>query len=179
MGLFDRIILTIYTFALTFLSAVFLAMAAGWSVPLDVIRDILRHEQGRLVVGLTAGAFFVASVRLLYFAFRRRGIGQAIRHDTEMGEVKVSLAAIENLVTRVARQQRGIREVRPSAEIRNGAVAVTLRAAVTPDVSIPELSLLLQKEIARHVRNVAGVDVAEVRVLISNITSEHRRSRVE
>ncbi len=179
MGLFDRIILTIYTFALTFLSAAFVAMAAGWSVPLDAVRDILDLQQGRLAVGVTAGAFFVASVRLLYFAFRRRGVGRTVRHDTDLGEVRISLAAVENLVTRVARQQSGVREVRPMAEVRDGAIRVTLRAVVSPDVSIPEMSDLLQKEVVRYVRNVVGVDVSEVRVIISNISSEHRRGRVE
>ncbi len=179
MGIFDRVILTIYTFALTFLSAAFVALAAGWLVPLEYVRTVLQDPNGRWVIGLAGAVFFVASVRLLYFAFRRRGSGRYVVHDAQLGEVRISLETVENLVARVARLQRGVREVRAVAEVAEGRVGVYLRTWVSPDVNIPELSDTLQREIARSVRGVIGVEVAQVRMDVVNLAAEGRRGRVE
>lgn len=178
MGIFDRVILTIYTFALTFLSAAFVALALGWREPLDHVGKVLENPNGRWAIGLTGAVFFIASVRLLYFAFRRAG-GRAVVHENELGEVRISLDAVENLVVRVARHQRGVREVRALAEIAEGRVRVYLRVWVSPDLSIPELGQTLQREVARQVREVTGAEAAEVRVHVVNVTSEGRRVRSE
>lgn len=37
MGLLDRVALMLYSLALTVLSAIFVAVAAGWELPLDFI----------------------------------------------------------------------------------------------------------------------------------------------
>lgn len=178
MGVFDRIILTIYTFALTFLSAAFVALAAGWLTPLDRIRTVLGDPNGRWAIGLTGSIFFVASVRLLYFGFRRRATGRAVVHDTDLGEVRISLEAVENLIARVARHQRGVREARPLVAIAEGRISAYLRIWVAPDVHIPELTGSLQREIVRQVGAVMGAEVSDVRIDVINV-SEPRRSRVE
>lgn len=179
MGIFDRIILTIYTFALAVVSAAFVALAAGWLAPLDYIRHVLENDHGRWVTGLSSGVFFIASVRLLYFAFRRRGRGRAVFHETQMGEVRIALDAVENLVSRVARHQRGVRDVRAEATVHDGGVSIYLRTWVSPDISIPDLTDMLQREIMRQVRNVVGAEVTEVRIHVVNLAAESRRARVE
>lgn len=179
MGIFDRIILTIYTFALTFISTAFVALAAGWLEPLDYVRTVLEDPNGRWAVGITGAVFFVASVRLLYFAFRRRSPGRSLMYENDMGEVRISLDAIENLLGRIARLQRGVREARPLAEISEGRVNAYLRIWVSPDVSIPELSNSLQREIIQQLREVMGAETDQVKIHVVNVTSEPRRGRVE
>jgi len=178
MGIFDRVILTVYTFFLTFLSAAFVAVAMGWREPLDYTRQVLENPNGRWAIGLTGAVFFIASVRLLYFGFRRGG-GRAVVHENELGEVRISLDAVENLVVRVARHQRGVRDVRALAGLSDGRVRVYLRLWVGADVAVPEVGQAVQREVARQVREVMGVEVAEVRVYVVNVASEGRRPRAE
>lgn len=147
-------------------------------MPLDEIERLLADANGRWATGLVGLVFFVASVRLLYFAFRRRGVGRGVVHDSDLGEVRISMNAVENLVSRVARQQRGVRDVRSLAAFTDGRISVDLRTWVGPDVSIPELTDLLQKEVVRYVRNVIGIDVSQVRVQVVNI-AEGRRGKAD
>lgn len=178
MGIFDRIILTVYTFLLTFLSAAFVALALGWRRPLEYVGQVLEDPNGRWAMGLTGAVFFVASVRLLYFAFRRGG-GRAVVHENELGEVRISLDAVENLIARVARHQRGVRDVRVLTALSDGQVRAYLRVWVAADVAVPELGQSLQREVARQVREVMGAQVAEVRVHVVNVAPETRRPRAE
>lgn len=179
MGVADRIILTLYTFFLAFISLFIVLMAMGWGFPLEFIRTSLLNPNGRWAVGVLGTAFFVVSIRLLYYGFRRRGPSQTVVHETALGEVRITLGAVENLVKRVARQVKGVRDIRTSVGRSPEGITVNLRAVVSPEVSIPEVSDQVQNAVKNYVRHVVGVEVAEIKIYIDNITSEARRGRLE
>lgn len=179
MGLVDRIILTIYTFALAFFSLAIVLLALGWDEPQSLLAAAVATQSGRVALGLAGLVFFAVSVRLLYFAFNRPNRHRAVVHEAELGEVRISLEAVENLVARVARGIKGVRDVRPVVRDGPEGLDVRLRVWVSPDVSIPELTQHMQEEIARYVRSVVGVGVANVETFVENITTESRRARVE
>jgi uncharacterized alkaline shock family protein YloU len=179
MRLFDRIILTAYTILLTVVSLLTVLVAAGWTRPMDGVRVSLLSTNGRLAVGLVGLLFFVSSVRLLVLAFRPRDSRQQVVHETELGEVRISLDAVESLVNRVARQVKGVRDVRPRVALNAAGIEAWLRVWVSPDVSIPGVAQELQEEIARSVQSVVGVGVSGLDIRVENITTEVRRGRVE
>lgn len=181
MGLFDRIILTLFTLGMAVLSLLLVIMAAvGWLVPLYRLQDVLSVDNGRWLVGILAGLTLVVSLRFIYFGSRKDGPKQTLIHETDMGEVRISLSAVANLVTKVARGLEGVRDVRATVVPRDGAVGVRITGVVSPEVNVPETAKLIQREVTDYTKNVVGVDVAEVKVLVQNITNEKaRRSRVE
>jgi len=179
MGIVDRIVLGLYSLSLSVISLAFFLVALGWTSPLALIISSFRNPQGRLAVGTLSLVFFVVSVRFLYYGFRKAHQGQAVVHESPLGEVRISLGAVENLVSRVARQIQGVRDVRSSVTNTPGGILVTVRSWVSPDVSIPSVSSEMQKSIKNYVANVVGTGVSEIRVLVENITTDSRKSRVE
>jgi len=179
MRIFDRVVLAVYTLTLDVFAVIFVLMAFGWRVPLDIVRTSLENAQGRWLVGLISSFYLAMSLRLIVYAFRRKYAGQAVVHDTSLGEVRISLDGIENLVRKVARQVQGVREVRGNVQMSPDGLRVSLSIVMSPDISIPSVSSEVQTTVKSYVRNVVGVEVAEVRVQVENITAEVRRSRVE
>ncbi len=179
MRIFDRVVLAVYTLTLDVLAVVFVLMAFGWRVPLELVRTSLDNVQGRWLIGLISAFYLAISFRLIVYAFRRKYAGQAVVHDTSLGEVRISLDGIENLVKKVARQVQGVREVRGNVQMSPDGLRVSLSITMSPDISIPSVSSEVQSTVKSYVRNVVGVEVAEVRVQVENITAEVRRSRVE
>jgi uncharacterized alkaline shock family protein YloU len=179
MRLFDRIVLAIYTLSLGALSVIFILMSLGWHLPMEVVGTSLSDPQGRLLVGIIALFYLVISARFIYFAFKRKYSGQTVVHETALGEVRVTLDAIENLVKKVARQVQGVREVAGRVYMGPAGIRVALSVVVSPDISIPSVSNEVQTSVKSYVRSVVGVDVSEVSVFVENITAEARRSRVE
>jgi len=177
MGVFDRVILTLYTFCLTFVSFAIVLMALGWDVPLESLAHSLSTAEGKWATGIVGAAFLVVSLRLLYFAFRRRQSTQAVVHETGLGDVRVSMDAVENLVRRVVKQTAGVRDVRARVVPEEAGVSVSLTAAVSPDTNIPELSDEIQNSVKNFVRDVVGINVSQVRIFVENITDEGRKSR--
>ncbi len=179
MGIFDRIILTIFTLIVAVFSGLVILLAAGWLAPLEVFWTSLLDISGRWIIGSAAGLTFIMAVRFVYYGFHRVGADQTLVHESDLGEVRISIGAVENLVRKVARQVKGVRDVRGWVIPGGGRLNVRLRAVISPDVSVPDVSGNIQNAVRDCLSNVVGVEAGEVRVFVENISNEARRGRVE
>jgi hypothetical protein len=129
-------------------------------------------------IGAVGVAWTVVSVSLLRSAFR--GAGRLPRvHVTELGDVRVSIGAIENMVMRVAANARGIRDARVRVvTLPGGTVSVAVRAWVVPETNIPQMAEDLQEAIRSYLLSVVGLDVSQVTVTVSDIGTDGRKGRV-
>ncbi|HHY95384.1 MAG TPA: alkaline shock response membrane anchor protein AmaP [Firmicutes bacterium] len=178
MSLVDRVFLAFYSLCLAVVSGLLVAVAAGWEWPWRSLQQGLADPQWRLALGAVGAVFFAFSVRFLTLGFQSRHGGRAVVHETPLGDVRVSLAAVENLVRRVARQTVGVRDVKAWVHYAPAGLVADVRLVVSPDVNIPKTSQDVQKSICDYVRDVVGVGVAEIKVLVENLSTEPRR-RVE
>lgn len=176
MGLLDRLLLTVYTVALMVFSAISLVVSLGYRSPFLAFQAALRG-QARWLTGAVSLLVLVASLRLLYSAFRRPRAH--VVHETELGEVRVSREAVANLMQRVARQVHGIRDVRPDVGIGAEGIEARLRLWVSPDVNIPALAAQVQDELRRAVREVVGVELFALSLRVENISTDARRGRLD
>jgi len=174
VGIVDKIVLTFYAFALTMVSFFSLLVTLGWRNPLDVIVKSLGMPGGRTAIGVISGFLFLASLRFIYFGFKRKP-AQALVHDTGMGEVRISLVAVKSLVSRVASRTPGVREVKADVRTGDEGLVVSLELKVAVDVSLPELADKIQKAVSSYVHDIVGVNVEAVKVSVSDIAMDVRR----
>lgn len=181
MGIIDRIVLSIYTFSLAVISGLMIVVAiAPHSLePHQWIEQALEEPRGQLLVGLTGLAFFAVSVRLISFAFTRRGGGQPVIYESEIGEVRVSLDAVESLVKKTARSIKGVRDMKAVITHGKDGLHASLRGTVSPDVSIPEVTEEIQSAVRQYVKRVVGVEMTEIRIEIENIATDGRGRRLD
>lgn len=175
MKTFDQVILVLYTISLAVISWFLLLMAFGWEAPQAFLFESFADPTGRIIIGLAAAVFFATSLRILYFAFGGRRSGGTLVHESSLGEVQISLRAIENLIEKAGRQVEGVRDLGARVESGEGGIQVLLRGSVSPEVSIPEISDRLQNIVRRHVHSVVGVEVEQVKVHVENIGDSRRR----
>lgn len=181
MSIIDRIALELFTLGIAVVAGLVILMGFGWLAPLDWLQNALQTINGRWVTGIIGLGYLVFSARFILYGFsRRRYPSQSLTQDTELGEVRVSLGAVENLVRKTASQVRGVREVR-TVVTRNkeAGIDVELSLVVSSDSNIPSLSDQVQNLIRDYVHTVVGVTVGQVKVLVDNISNESRRGRVE
>lgn len=177
MGIIDRIVMTIYTLSLAIISGlmVVVAILPDWLKPHVWIEQALGTTRGKVSIGLVGAAFFVVSVRLILFAFTRRGGGQPVVHETSLGEVRISLDAVENLVKKVARNIKGVRDIKAIITHGKDGLRAELTATISPEVSIPEVSEEIQSTVRQYVKRVVGAEMAEIRLEVDNIAADGRR----
>ncbi len=181
MGIIDRIVLSIYTFCLAIFSGlmILVAIAPEWLQVHVWLEELLLTGRGRVIMGLVGGAFFVVSVRLIVFAFSRQGGGQPVIYESSMGEVHISLEAVESLVKKTARSVKGVRDMKAVITHAEDGLRAHLTGTVSPEISIPEVSEEIQSAVRQYVKRVVGVEMAEVRIDIENIATDGRTRRLD
>lgn len=174
MGWFDRTLLALYALSLMALSLVVALMAAtARTSPLDWLSVALVHPNIRLYIGMVALIYLLVSLKFFINSITKRSEqDQAVIYDNALGQVRVTVPALENLVHKVTSQVRGVWEVKPRVTCRPEGVVIFVRASVTPDISIPQVSEEIQTRVKDYVTEVAGVNVANVRILVDNISSD-------
>ena len=179
MGIIDRIILSIYTLLLAFLSIGVILLSLRL-ISLELVWTGISHISGQWEAGLVGAVFLLISIRLLLAGMRSRRVKDTIVHHNEMGDVHISLEAIKNLVEKTARHTRGVRGVKVRINLINQGLKVSLKAVVSPEVHVPSVSAELQERVHEYIKSTVGIDLVDVEVLVENISNDFKaKQRVE
>ncbi len=124
--------------------------------------------------------FLLGIVLIAVFTSRKekeREFG-SVTNFSEMGEVRISLQAVESMVLMAARSVKGIREVSTRTESTEQGLVIYLRIKPIPDIPIPGLASELQEKVKAYVQEISGYNVAEIKVLVENIAHEKIQKNV-
>lgn len=187
MNLFDRFILTLYSLALTVLSVIVMAAAAGF-IPYSLVQSNLQtiYDSGEIRYAYLAVAFifFLISLKFLLPGFRpkqERGQREAISQMTHLGHVSITTNTIDSIALKSARRVRGVREVKNVIKSDETGTSILLKVAVDGETPIPTLVEELQKNVKEQVEAIIGIEVKQIDVKITEVAQQPstRLSRVE
>lgn len=179
MGIIDRIILSLYTLLLAFLSLGVILLSLRF-ISLDLLGTSLNYVYGQWEAGLLGAVFFLISIRLMIAGLRSRHDKDTIVHHNDLGDVHITLSAVENLVEKTARHTRGVRGVKIRVEREGQQLKVGIKAIVSPESNVPAVSNEIQRRVYDHIRNTVGIELADVRVLVEDISNDFKvKQRVE
>jgi len=179
MGIIDRIILSIYTFLLAFLSIVVILLSLRL-IPLEVAGTSLTYVYGQWEASLVGAIFFLVSIRLLLAGLRSRKVKDTIVHHNDIGDVHISLTAVENLVEKVARHIRGVRGIKVKVSLVEQEITVKLNAVVSPESHVPTVASDIQSRVHEYIKNTVGIELADVQVNVEKISNDFKtKQRVE
>ncbi|GAB6156896.1 hypothetical protein JCM39194_00960 [Desulfotomaculum varum] len=175
---FDRGLLFLYTLVMTFFCAMLLLIVTGWwQQPLYFLWQSGYAYELQIYLAALLGLLLLAGLRLLWVALVRRESGKAVVHDYMLGQVRISLQAIENLVKKAVYQIAGVKDVKPRVTQTPGGMGLHIRAIVAPDISIPEVSRQIQHRVQEYIAQTTGITVSDIKVIVENISTT--RPRVE
>ena len=159
--MFVSIVLAFYAFGFAqqnFLPALFENMYLEW-------------EYGVLFL-----IIFLASSVILYPFFNiEKRYKKTLINSTELGDVNITLGAIDNLVKKVVKKREGIFDI--NTDINNGesGLDINLSIKVYSDYIIPQLTSELQKVVKSYLEDTTGVTVNNVEILVNEIDSEKNK----
>lgn len=179
MNILDRIILSIYTILLIMLSLVVILLALNF-FPLDLVWTSITYINGKWQAALIGFVLLMVSIRLLLAGVRSQKGRDNIVHHTEMGDVNISVSAVENLVERVARHIKGVRGIKVRVSSCEKGVKVKIKAVINPESNVPNVCTDMQKRVHEYIKNTVGVELADIQILVDNISNEFKvKQRVE
>lgn len=174
----DRWLMIINSIGLALLSLVCLfslfgVTPAGWAEWVE------SGSYSGILLIIVCAFFLFSSIRFLLNSLGLLAPRQTIVHKNDNGEVNISLGAIENLLNKVARGIYGIKDAKSYVFTeKNGELSVRMRIVVTPEAAVPKLADDVQNAVKLYVKDIVGVEVTKVRVMVDNITAVSK-NRVE
>ena len=174
----DRVVLVVAAAFVVMLSAVVLASVAGPGFPngfaMDFFGAVSEHKLVTAAVGILMA---LVVLYLISAALRSEDEPTPIVVNTALGDVRISMSAIEAIVRRAARQVSGIREVDAQATGDAEGIAVSTKIQVYPDVSIPEVCERLENELSTAFTAMVGLPVKSVHTIVRGVAHERSKPR--
>ncbi|NLA10722.1 MAG: alkaline shock response membrane anchor protein AmaP [Firmicutes bacterium] len=87
----------------------------------------------------------------------------------ELGEVRITLSALENMVLRVVQQSRWIRDSSRRVRATPQGLVIDLKIKVVADENLPVLTGELQKNVKEYLEEITGIIVSEVQISVQSV----------
>ncbi|MGC5324418.1 alkaline shock response membrane anchor protein AmaP [Brevibacillus sp. SYSU BS000544] len=174
MNLFDRFILTLYSFALLVISFLVLAVMLQL-VPLDIMYQLhynITTPGYNLPYIIAVVIFILISFRFFLTAFtsgKKKKDDKAIYSRSDIGEISISLSTIRSITERVAHKIKGVRELKTIVSAKDMRNTITLLVTVDGETPIPDMTAKLQADVKTQVEAITGIEIAEVAVKVTEV----------
>lgn len=175
----DRLIIGILSLGYVLLSIFFFTMLVfGWPVPLGSLQYYLSDLSIRWTLGLILTATFFFSFLFLVKSFGKRPVKFSVLHETDLGQVNITLSALEQLILKGSGNVSGVREVKPSLKLTAAGISLLLKVQVIPDINIPQVSSDLQKTVRDYLLQTSGTSLNEIKVQVTKISSDIKTPKI-
>ncbi|MCL1869420.1 MAG: alkaline shock response membrane anchor protein AmaP [Promicromonosporaceae bacterium] len=176
MKLSDRLLIALY--AILGLIALILAAFYAWAPdPLRraaaaVVEAVSGALYLRILAVLLGVAMLTWTARVFMLAFKHeasRDKESVAIQRTENGAVRVSVAAVDTLVRQAIGRIESMSEVRTKVVNHDDSVTIKIEMALSGDAHIPNVTLLMQKNVKKFVEEYSGIAVREVEIVVFSI----------
>jgi uncharacterized alkaline shock family protein YloU len=141
-------------------------------IPQSYIFSFIQQYYGRIEAGIIGLIFFLIAIRILKPLFVINRSRNAVIKENGLGQVSLSLQAIDALVEKVVVQNRGVKELKSKLDVTKEGLVIFLEVTVTPDIDIPELTTDLQEEIREYLDRTTSVKVNQIEILVNGIDQD-------
>ncbi len=173
----DRILLTLYTITILVFSVFLIGLSVG-GIELKVLTSFvssLTYNWIFIVVTLLIGLVFaIVSLKLLTLGLVKDKSKSSTIKVTDLGTIRVSLVALDNLVHKAVRGFDEVKDLRTSIIPDNEGIKIGLNIILMPDVVMPEITKNIQDKVKEYVESLSGVLVKEVQVEIADLFNGQR-----
>ncbi len=125
-----------------------------------------------VILAVLAVVLLFWSVRMLMLAFwkpPKMDKSSVSVQNTENGSVRVSVQAMDMLVKRAVEGTEGVVDVKTRIDNHDDSITVNVDMTLESDVHIPNVTMLMQRNIKNFIEEYSGIAVREVRVMVSKI----------
>ncbi len=160
--------------------AIFLCLL-GFGQAKSLLETLARLNENSINLWALEVAIIALILGLLQFgmALRMRREEKTVIYQTQFGEIRITVSAIENLALRACKKVKGVRDAHVGVRAdKLTGLDVYIEVTVSPDMAIPQVKAEIETKVSDYIYETVGMRVNSVKVLITKIAAE-TRTRVE
>ena len=124
----------------------------------------------------------VVSALLSFFSFKvafyRRRQEKTIINQTQFGEIRIAVSAIESLALRATKRIKGVKDAHIGVRADLTGIDVFIEISVLPDLGIPQITEEIRAKVDEYILETVGIKINSVKVLVTKVANE-AKTRVE
>lgn len=167
----SRMVISILSSGYLLLAVLFFNISLGWFTPVDHFDYLLLDPHKRWVLGFISFLVFLFSLFLLFENLRTKQKITATIHQTALGQIEITIPALEALVCKAVQTFKEIDVVKPILELKENKLTVVLKIKVNPDLDIPQTTAELQHVIKDYITETTGTSIHTIKVEVAQINS--------
>ncbi len=179
MRMLEKAILTLATIIFLMVGIASILLSIHWFT-WDEVQSFLGFIAGNKVrqIGLFTLGFFLITISfsIWIFSFLNRHREQTIAFRNSLGEVRISLAALEDFIKKIASEIPEVKSIRSRVSASKKGLEVRNTVTLWSNNNISDVANDLQFTIKKYLQDILGIErVNQIKVLVSNISLESRR----
>lgn len=174
MNLWYRFILFIMAILFIFTSLLLSLYCFGLAEP-EMIPELVFSLYQQWELGILFFIAFIAGCWVIY-PFFSRVKNTTLINRSELGEVEITLEALDNLVNTIALEQDGIVAISNRLSTEDDGLTIYLKAKILPSKTIPEITNSLQELVKSYIEDTTGVTVSSIKVLVEDVSDGSKES---
>jgi len=140
------------------------------------ISYLIESIKGNYIYSTIGLVVFLIGLLVFYNSIKRSKDNNInyIKKMTDLGEIKISSETIIGLVQHVSSKFSGLNNIKVTIDILEGQLYIYVKGEVNPEINITEISNTLQGKIKEHIEKCTGVNIMEIKVIITNVSTPNR-----
>jgi uncharacterized alkaline shock family protein YloU len=180
MKVWERLISLLAGIILVVLAVTLTLLAFGQAGP-TILEELVRINDNPINLWALEVAIIalILAVFLIQMALRMRREEKTVIYQTQFGEIRITVSAIENLALRACKKVRGVRDAHVGVRAdKLTGLDVYIEVTASPDMAIPQIKAEIESKVSDYIFETVGMHVNAVKVLVTKIAAE-TRTRVE
>lgn len=173
MKIHERALIALYSLLLIAIAIFVMAISIDPNL-MEMVSSYLASNTGRITGIIVGFILLILGFKTIIDSFSKKTPTVASIQTTELGAVKITVSALEHLVSKAAKQIKEIREIKPRVKPLTDGIAIFLYASVSTETNLPFVTKELQDTVKGYIEQIAGINVYEVKVLVNYITQENK-----
>ena len=170
MKLTERFFIALISFILILISVLLFILALPL-VSLEFFKTSLETTYGNLWLTVPSAVLLPIALYVLFKGLQSSPKQKVVSLKVSMGEINISISAVENMVYNVMTKWEDIKANRIKIKRHQEGIAVTVNITGPSEKVIPELVEELQRSIKEHLEVMTGISVVGVSVVLDNISA--------
>lgn len=178
MGFLDRFFLLIYSLAVFVLSIGILILCTQL-VSFDFVWTNFIYLSGRWETAVVAMVVALISLRLLRVSIKfdkmPRVHKEAIVVHGNIGDVQVAVDAVKNLIDKMARSIKGVRDVKVQVHVKMvdaiEKMSITIKLVLSQENNVIETSDMVRETVKGSLNQIVGLTDFDLEVIVDDISN--------
>ncbi len=168
MKISERLLLIFMT--VVFFALVLLIGTCIWYTP--VLAAVISVIGSSVYIKIAASAILlillVLSFRSMLVSTHKAKENALMAASTDEGGIYINLDTVSSLAKTAVKKVDGVKELRVKTVVNDEGANIAVKAALSPEVVIPEVSALIQQSVKVDIETLCGIKVKKVTIQIDN-----------